>query len=77
MSLRDKVSAFISGRAPKPICDACVADHLALSRRQVAAAGCTVQQGQGFKRLAGRCSGCCANRTVTIQTQDCRALTST
>jgi hypothetical protein len=28
MGLQDRIRAFIAGRAPQAVCDACVADHL-------------------------------------------------
>ena len=67
MRLNQRVSAFLAWRAPEPICEACVADHLALSRRQVstAAAATTVRSDGRFRRFTGRCSGCCTDRRVT------------
>lgn len=39
MTLQQRVSAFVSERAPRPVCDECVADHLVLNRRQVSGVG--------------------------------------
>ena len=66
MRLYQRVSAFITRRAPEPVCDACVADHLALSPSQVSRASARVRTRDGFRRFAGRCSGCCTDRTVML-----------
>ena len=66
LRLHQKVSAFIAWRAPDPLCDACVADYLALSRRQVSDASHNVRGDGGFQRFHGRCSGCCTDRMVTM-----------
>lgn len=66
MSLYRRISDFIAGRAPEQLCDDCVADYLALSRRQVTAAGPQVRADPRFRRFSGRCSGCCTDRMVTM-----------
>jgi hypothetical protein len=64
--LRDEVGLFIARRAPAAVCDACVADHLAVSRRQVTAARNRARDDHDFRRFAGRCSGCCTDCRVTV-----------
>jgi hypothetical protein len=66
MTLQEKVRAFVVRRAPRPICDDCLADHLALSRKQVCSAKPVPQEDGRFRRFLGRCSGCCTKRTVTV-----------
>ena len=66
MTLQEKVRTFVTRRAPRAICDHCVADHLALSRRQVCSAAPAFREQGAFRRFTGRCSGCCTNRTVTV-----------
>ncbi|HEV2817276.1 MAG TPA: hypothetical protein VGW40_08680 [Allosphingosinicella sp.] len=66
MTLPDQVSSFIARRAPEPVCDACVADYLALSRRQVTAARHRARDREEFRRFAGRCAGCCTHCRVTV-----------
>jgi hypothetical protein len=65
MTLKDQVTAFVSRRAPKAVCDNCIADHLATSRRQVSAVAPSLKIEGLFLRVRGRCSGCCTLRTVT------------
>ena len=65
MGLEERVRAFIVWRAAKPTCDACAADYLALTRKQVCAANYRVGRDAAIHRFAGRCSGCCTSRTVT------------
>jgi hypothetical protein len=65
MTLGERVRTFVMQRAPRPICDECVADHLALRRKQVSAAGVRILPA-GFSRYSGRCSGCCTSRVVTV-----------
>jgi hypothetical protein len=65
MGLQEKIQAFIACRAPQPVCDACVADHLSLQRRQVAAATARILSGDRYRRFSGRCCGCCTTRRVT------------
>ncbi len=67
MTLLQAVQEFVGSRALKPICDDCIADHLAMSRSQVGAAIRKITGGGELRRLIGRCSGCCTNRTVTVQ----------
>ena len=66
MTLQDRVHAFVALRAPRPICDDCVADYLALSRKQVLAAAFRFKQLRAVRRFTGRCSGCCTNRRVNL-----------
>lgn len=66
MTLQERVQTFVARRAPKPICDECVADYLALSRRQVVAAAFRFKRGAELRRFTGRCSGCCTNRRVNV-----------
>ena len=70
MILREKVGAIIMGRAPKPICDSCVAEHLFVTRKQVRAAAPWLNDNSTFQRSTGQCSGCCTNRTVTAMTSN-------
>jgi hypothetical protein len=65
VSPREAIGRLVACRAPRPICDACLADHLALSARQVAAAASRLRHDPGFSRFTGRCSGCCTARRVT------------
>jgi hypothetical protein len=64
MSRQAKIRSLLLGRAPQPLCDACVADHLALDRRHIGAA-LRSRLTTGFSRQQGRCSGCCTDRRVT------------
>jgi hypothetical protein len=66
MTLNEKVRRFVVARAPRPICDDCLADHLALSRRQVSAVQPSLMESGTFQRIVGRCSGCCTHRKVTV-----------
>lgn len=68
MTLQGRVRTFVLKRAPRPVCDECVADHLALSRRQVVTASRFIVDGE-VRRFTGRCSGCCTNRKVTVRTE--------
>jgi hypothetical protein len=65
MTVQELVRMFVIGRAPRSICDDCLADHLALNRRQVCAAGFKIKKDDAFRRFTGRCSGCCTERRVT------------
>ncbi len=66
MTLSQQVEAFVAGREAKPICDACVADHLAMTRRQATAALNRSHGDRCLHRFDGRCSGCCTNRRVSV-----------
>ena len=70
MTLHEKVSGLIAWRAPDPLCDACVADYLALSPRQVAAASHAVRSDRRLRRFHGHCAGCCTDRVVTMLPSD-------
>ncbi len=59
---------FVAGRVSRPICDDCVADYLALSRRQVVTAA-RFKRSTEVRRYTGRCSGCCTERKVTVPVQ--------
>ncbi len=65
MILREKVQAIVVGRAPRPICDSCLADHLFVTRKQVRAAAAWLNDEFTLQRSTGQCSGCCTNRSVT------------
>jgi hypothetical protein len=65
MPLHETIGSLIARRAPQPVCDACLADYLALSRKQVFAASLLVRSDNRFRRFSGVCSGCCTNRKVT------------
>jgi hypothetical protein len=68
MSIAEQVSAFIGRRALRPICDACIADHLAIRRTQVTTAASKKKTTAGaFLRAAGQCSGCCTRRVVNYR----------
>lgn len=62
MTIQERVQTLVTGRA-RPICDDCVADYLAISRRQVVSATLRSKQ-KGVRRFIGRCSGCCTYRRV-------------
>lgn len=66
MGRREAVRGLLRQRAARAICDTCVGDYLALSRRQVAAARSGLAHEPGFASFVGRCSGCCTSRLVTI-----------
>ena len=65
MTRFQSMRAVVAGHLSGALCDACVGDRLALSREQVSAAGRAGARGLAFRRLLGRCSGCCTMRTVT------------
>jgi hypothetical protein len=66
VTLSQQVKTFVAGRAAKPVCDACVADHLALTRRQATAAINRSHRDHRFRRFNGQCSGCCTHRRVSV-----------
>jgi hypothetical protein len=68
MTLQAEIQAFVARRTHGPVCDDCIADHLALSRRQVGGAAMRFKQGGAMRRFKGQCSGCCTNRRVTVLT---------
>jgi hypothetical protein len=68
MTLKERVWAFVARRGPRPVCDDCVADYLALSRKQVVTAARFKRSGE-VRRFTGRCSGCCTERKVTVLIQ--------
>jgi hypothetical protein len=63
VTIERQITQFVSSRSRLPICDACVADHLALQIRQVSSAVRSIDA-ERLKRYKGRCSGCCTSRTV-------------
>jgi hypothetical protein len=65
VTIAEQVERFILSRAPHASCDACLADHLALSTKQAAYAAGRARRSRSFVRREGRCWGCCTNRTVT------------
>ena len=65
MSYRLQVAALLEARAPRAMCDACLADYLAISKTQVRHASAALAQSGLFPRVAGFCSGCCTTRIVT------------
>jgi hypothetical protein len=66
MTLLQTIGSFVIRRAPRPICDHCIADHLALEPRQASAAGQRLKLDRSFDRFTGKCSGCCTWRKVTV-----------
>lgn len=65
MNQTTMLNALIAKRHPKPVCDSCLGDYLALSRQQVSAAAYHLRVRRIIERSVGRCSGCCSRRTVT------------
>ena len=66
MPHREIVSAFLHRRGSRATCDACIGDHVALCVRQVGAAILALRQRAELRRIRGRCSGCCTQRTVSV-----------
>jgi hypothetical protein len=69
MTVLEKVLTFVEARGPRAVCDDCIADHLALSRRQVSAAHPSLKRKGSIRRYSGQCSGCCTSRTLTLLVQ--------
>jgi hypothetical protein len=66
VTLSQQVTIFVAGRAAGPVCDACIADHLALTRRQANAAINRSNRDHHLRRFDGQCSGCCTRRRVSV-----------
>ena len=66
MTLQQRVRRFVEARAPRAVCDDCIADHLALSRKQASATHRIVSRQDRAHRYLGQCSGCCTQRKVTV-----------
>lgn len=66
MTVKERVRSFVEVRAPRAVCDECIADHLALSRKQVSAAHPILKRQGTVGRYAGQCSGCCTHRKLTV-----------
>jgi hypothetical protein len=58
------ILALLARRGPRPICDACLADHLGLAVRSIAASARRLAMRE-LRRFDGHCSGCCTMRRVT------------
>ena len=65
MQIQERVRAFLVARAARPICDACIADYLALRREQVATVMHS-RRGVSLQRAVGHCSCCCTSRRVSL-----------
>jgi len=65
VSHKVQVAALLDARAPRAMCDACLADYLAISKTQARQASAALAQSGLFPRDAGFCSGCCTTRIVT------------
>jgi hypothetical protein len=69
--------SILMRRAPKPVCDQCLADHSGLRIAQIRAARTRIRGDQGIVRYRGQCSGCCAVRAVTALVKQTQLLPST
>jgi hypothetical protein len=65
MSFCQKVEAILETKAPNPICDACLADYLAVEDHQARRAAKSLARGGHTRRDSGLCAGCCTRRTVS------------
>lgn len=72
-SFRGRVAAFLLARHPRCFCDACIGDHLALTRRQISRATLWLARLAAFARMRARCRGCCITAMVTGARAKCRS----
>ena len=60
-----QVETILDTRAPDSICDACLADYLAVTGAQARRAAKALAQAGHAQRDPGFCAGCCTHRTVS------------
>ena len=65
MSYCRQAEAILDTRAPEPMCDACLADYLAVTGAQARRAAKALAAAGLARRDAGLCSGCCTHRMVS------------
>lgn len=70
MTLQEKVRIFVTARGQRAVCDDCIADYLALGRRQVSSAHATLKRQGVIQRRSGQCSGCWTARSLTVPIVD-------
>ncbi len=70
MSIRDRVSAFLTAQRPSRFCDGCIAESLELIQMydvkgKVQEASSALTTTESFHRALGVCSMCGKEKTVT------------
>jgi hypothetical protein len=58
------IRTLLDARGPRPLCTACLCDHLGLKASQVARAVARMARRGTVERAVRRCSGCCTCRRV-------------
>ncbi len=64
MSMRDRVSAFLTVRRPSRFCDDCIGESLELNRNDIRKGSIALETTDTFHRALGICSMCGKEKTV-------------